>query len=228
MAVILKGGAVFLHIPKTGGTWVASVLKECGLVEGSLGHMHAGLERLMVPFKPRNGKLLGPFSIWKIARTLKPKPFIFCFVRHPLKWYESWFKYMSQPARNWSDWGDEKDLFRWHPNAVLNGCGADDFNQFVRNVVAKRPGYVSELYASYAQPQVDFVGKQENLRADLVAVLKRLNLNFDEEFVMRHREVNASPEVNRPVQWEPALRERVLSLEQVALLRYGYAPETSA
>jgi len=175
MALILEGGAVFLHIPKTGGTWVTEVLKECGLVNGGLSHMHVNMERLMVPFKTRNGKMVGPLGLWRIARTLKPKPFIFCFVRHPLKWYESWFKYMSQPSRNWCAWGDEKDLFRWHPNAVLNGCGAPEFNQFVRNVVAKRPGYVSELYASYAQPQVDFVGKQENLRADLVAVLKRLN-----------------------------------------------------
>lgn len=223
MALILKGGAVFLHIPKTGGNWVTAVLRECGLVQAHLGHKHADMSRLLAPVDGRTGRPVGYFGLRKIVVALRPKPFMFCFVRHPLKWYESWFKYMAQPARNWRAWGSEQDLFDWHPNAALNGCGADDFNQFVRNVAAKRPGYVTELYAGYTQPQLDQVGRQETLRQDLVAVLKRLNLNFDEDFVMNYQPVGVSPEPERKVEWEPELRARVLGLEQVALLRYGYA-----
>lgn len=224
MALILKGGAVFLHVPKTGGNWVTKVLDECGLVRGRLGHKHADFNRLLAPVNPASWGPFGYFSWRKIRRTLEPKPFMFCFVRHPLKWYESWFKYMAQPARKWRDWGSEKEVFDWHPNAVLNGCGADDFNQFVRNVAGKRPGYVTELYAAYAQPQVDFIGKQENLRADLVTVLKRLNLDFDEDFVLNYQDVGVSPEPGRKVEWDPALREQMLALEHIALLRYGYLP----
>ena len=45
MALLLKNNAVFLHIPKTGGTWVRSVLQEFDLVQGPLGHGHSDFER---------------------------------------------------------------------------------------------------------------------------------------------------------------------------------------
>ena len=43
MALRLKGGAVFLHVPKTGGYWVNGVLREFGLVEAEVARRHAGL-----------------------------------------------------------------------------------------------------------------------------------------------------------------------------------------
>lgn len=222
MALILEGGAVFIHAPKTGGNWVTAALRECGLAKGGLGHKHADMDRLAVPMNHHKSLIRAHVQTRKIKRLLDPKPFMFCFVRHPLKWYESWYKYMSQPKRNWRLWGDEKDMFDWHPNAALNGCGAEDFNDFVRNVNRKRPGYVSEMFAGYAKPQIDFVGKQESLREDLVAVLKKLNLNFDEDFIMNFKEVGVSPEPRRSVGWEPELKRETEDLEKIAMIRYGY------
>jgi len=223
MALILKSGAIYLHAPKTGGNWVTAVLWECGLVQGGLGHKHADMDRLVAPMNYHKSLLRSHVQVHRIKSRLDPKPFMFTFVRHPLKWYESWFKYMSQPKRNWRNWGDEKDLFDWHPNAALNGCGADEFNAFIRNVNEKRPGYVSEMFAGYAKPQVDFVGQQESLRRGLVVVLKRLNLNFDEDFVMNFKEVGVSPEPRQAVEWDPELRQETESLERIAMIRYGYA-----
>lgn len=41
MVLLLKKcGAIFLHIPKTGGSWVSRVLWECDLVEKRLGYKH--------------------------------------------------------------------------------------------------------------------------------------------------------------------------------------------
>lgn len=222
MALILKGGAVFLHVPKTGGNWVTAALRDAGLVSGSLGHKHATMDRLLAPMNHHKSSLRAHFRISRIKRALTPKPFMFCFVRHPLTWYESWFKYMSQPSRNWRSWGDENDLFDWHPNAVLNDCGSDDFNQFVRNVIAKRPGYVTELFGDYARSQIDFVGKQESLREDLIAVLQRLDLKFDVDFFMNYTEVGVSPAPGKSIEWNPALRRETLEIERNALRRYGY------
>ena len=47
MSVLLKGGAVFLHIPKTGGSWVHKVLKDTGLSVGSFDHKHADFDRVL-------------------------------------------------------------------------------------------------------------------------------------------------------------------------------------
>ena len=70
-------------------------------------------------------------------------------------------------GRGWIHWGAQNNVEDWHPNAILNGLGSDDFNQFIKNVVHKRPGYVSELFFSYTKPGITFIGKTENLTDDL-------------------------------------------------------------
>jgi len=94
-------------------------------------------------------------------------------------------------------------LFDWHPNTVLNGCGASEFNQSVRNVVAKWSGYAD------CAPQHDH--------------LKWLNLNFDKDFVM-----NCQPRAgaNRGV-GAGAARPRA-GTRAGALRRYGYAADLPA
>lgn len=40
MTCELKGGGTFLHVPKTGGTWVYDVLKAAGIAETNIGQEH--------------------------------------------------------------------------------------------------------------------------------------------------------------------------------------------
>ncbi|HEY6565230.1 MAG TPA: hypothetical protein VIY86_12070, partial [Pirellulaceae bacterium] len=198
MAVQLKCGAVFLHIPKTGGSWVRSVLQEQALVQRQLGHMHADYSRALMPnlpvsiathglgawsknLLPRWFKALPPLqkmkreaeAVWR-RRT----PYCFCFVRHPMDWYESWWRYMRQ--RTDSGWAQLPDFSGWHPCRGLLSTEHPEFNGFMCRVLATRPGFVTELFASYAQPDIDFVGRQERLADDLVHVLRTLNVTFDE------------------------------------------------
>ncbi|MFA5355029.1 MAG: hypothetical protein WC291_12435 [Thermodesulfovibrionales bacterium] len=228
MALILKNGAIFLHIPKTGGNWVATVLRECNLVKGSIGDQkHIDIDRLFsLPCDSRWG-LLKQFINWPGSLHGGNKPFMFCFVRHPLSWYESWFKYMTQPARNWRYWGDKTDIRQWHPNALLNGLGSPDFNQFVRNVLRERPGYVTELFGWYTKPQVDFIGKQENLREDLIKVLNMMELSFDEVLIREFPMVGLSPKPQEKIVWEKDVREEAYRSEYAGIIRYGYLPGNS-
>lgn len=41
MAIRLKNGSIFLHVPKTGGVWCEHVLRNSGLVEQPAGHRHS-------------------------------------------------------------------------------------------------------------------------------------------------------------------------------------------
>lgn len=217
MALVLKGGAVFLHIPKTGGNWVTVVLRECGLIAGTLCdhlHKHADLRQVLADY--HSAGLLP-------SLRRRPNPFLFCFVRHPLTWYESWFKYASSPKVRWRTFGDRRDVANWHPNALLNGLRAPDFNQFVRNVIERRPGYVTELYGWYTEPPVDFIGRQECLREDLIRVLQQLELDFDEQFIRNYRRFGVSPSPRTRITWDANLRDEVLRLEYAGLVRYGYA-----
>lgn len=221
MALILKGGAIFLHIPKTGGSWITKVLHESGLIAGKIGHKHADIDHLFSPNSNNRSRMI-QYNVKRLLGIYPKNPFLFCFVRHPLSWYESWFKYMSQPDQQWRHWGNEHDLRQWHPNAILNGLGDPDFNQFVRNVIHKRAGYVTEMYSRYTAPHINFIGKLENLHHDLIQVLNQLQLNFDENLIRNHSPVNKSNSSQSVIKWDPNLKKEVLKLEQIAITRYGY------
>jgi hypothetical protein len=210
MALLLKNGSVFLHVPKTGGAWVTSVLESQGLIERRIAEGHADMDRAL---------------LWFARRRWRSKPsFIFCFVRNPLSWYESWFRFMSLSKWNWMQFGTSASGSQgWHPNYLLNGCGSDDFNTFVRNVIRARPGYVTEMLGWYTKPPISFVGKQENLDADLVDALKQAQLPFDEGAVPAAARVNEGGE-SIGIEWDPALRAEVIRLEYAAFVRYGYDP----
>lgn len=236
MALLLKCGAIFLHIPKTGGSWVTHVLKELDLVQGSIAGKHDSLPRVLYPLDYLSSaqRLIKQFPL-KLVNKLAPPtvsqynqpnfdiniPYIFCFVRHPLSWYESWWKYMS--ARNWQSWGNEYDYTSsWHPNAILNDFGDGDFNTFVRKVIRKRPGYVTEFYGWYTQPGVRFIGKQETLVDDLIYVLRQINIKFDEERLKSFQPKHVSKSPNKPIVWDEELKIEVERLEYASLIRYGY------
>lgn len=230
MALLLKNGAVFLHVPKTGGNWITSVLFDLDLVEKRVSHKHADVDHFFASVEPQGFASVEPKgqksslkrTMERLLPSRKSRPFVFCFVRNPLVWYESWFKYMTQPRRQWMDWGDEHDPYNWHPNAMLNGLGDRDFNQFVRNVIRKRPGYVTELYGWYARPDTNFVGKQENLADDFVRVLDIMNVKFDEDYVRNYERVGVSPDIGREITWEDSLKKEVAIMEYAGMIRYGY------
>jgi len=208
MAILLKCGAIFLHIPKTGGNWVADVLEDNDLVFAHIGEKHSSMDQIL------------EFEKWfrvpyKYSKPNKPF-FKFCFVRHPLKWYESWFK--MQTASGWPKWGEDPGV--WHPNAMLDGLGDTDFNTFITNVLREHRGYLTRLYGWYTSPGVHFIGKQENLADDLVSVLKFLNVKFDQERIRSFKPVNASE--NMEIHWRPDLKEAIEQAEYAAFTRFGY------
>lgn len=245
MSIRLIDGSEFLHVPKTGGTWVHQVLQEQGLVKDEYigGHEHANFDRVLFEThrlsrlsKPR--KFLRP--LLKRGRRIAPgkqrarpersphpnETFRFCFVRHPFAWYESWWKYMQ--GRGWNDWGDPKIAGGWHPNSALNGLGSSDFNQFVQNVIDARPGYVSELYFSYAKLGIAYIGKTENLVDDLLRGIGHLGLSIDIDAVKNRGRINASKASGQHIEWDPDLRQTLLRLELPALVHFGYLEAADA
>src|SRR5512139_3697584 len=61
---LLKGGA-FLHIPKTGGTWVSAVLDDAQLIKGPIGHEHNYNHREKWAFTVVRDPALWWLSVWK-------------------------------------------------------------------------------------------------------------------------------------------------------------------
>lgn len=226
MALLLKNDAVFLHIPKTGGTWIRQVLQELDLIKGPLGHGHSDFERAYWHDKLHHDLKVVRYIARRAIRSPKAQPvmkpgcFMFCFVREPLSWYESWWRFMM--SLDWRRLGDEADPHKWHPNSMLNGLGDSDFNAFMHNVNRKRPGYVTEMYGWYVRPGVSFVGKMENLNKDLLKAFDLMKLNIEESRILAVARQNESPShIPRP-QWDPAVKKETLRLEYAGYIRYGY------
>lgn len=211
MATLLKCGALFLHIPKTGGSWISAVLEDNNLVFAHIGGKHSTLERLgnfekLFRMTHRYGKPNKPF-------------FRFCFVRHPLRWYESWFTMMS--SREWPIWGTDPDY--WNPSAILDGLGDTSFNGFISNVLSKRPGFVTEMYGAYTSHGIDYIGRQENIADDLIKLLEFLGLKFNADRVRDFKPVNASGKTR--IEWRPDLQEATERAEYASFQRFGYKTE---
>lgn len=239
MAIRLRGGAEFLHIPKTGGSWVETVLDQNGLIDRYLGHKHATYDANLL-----GATLTGRDQVRRAAKTVfgrlvrlgraphKPRPreethppvtepLRFCFVRHPLAWLESFWRYQS--GRGWKRLqGVEGSPDYWHPMAVLNGLGGGEFVPFVENLLARRPGYVSELFLSFAKADVAIVGRNESLRDDLAVVLDRLGLAYDRATVFDSERVNQAKRSREGVDWPESLREDTMRAELIGLAHFGY------
>ncbi len=107
-ARLLPSNALFLHIPKTGGSWVEQALREIGVqIE----------QPATIPGVTFRHSLLSMFQ--------ERYPYVFTFVRHPLGWYESWWKYQSGA---WIVW--EPGV--WHPQRSLEKCRSGDFSDLIR------------------------------------------------------------------------------------------------
>jgi hypothetical protein len=233
MALTLTDGSLFIHVPKTAGNWIRSVLEDNNLAGREIGHKHSTYDRTLLKETPVTSELdhlrsasRGAFD--RLRRLLGGQPahertnqFRFCFVRHPLSWYESWWKYQER-RDEWEYFGDQESNGDWHPNSTLNGLESPDFNEFVANVVRHRPGYVTELLFSYAKPGIDFIGKKENVRDDLRTVLDKLGLSYDRSSIYDSEKVNVS---TKEFEWDPELKETVKRLELPSLLLFDYLSE---
>jgi len=225
LALLLKCDALFLHVPKTAGTWITAVLRDLDLVEARVASKHADMEHVLRCARHLPGRYLeASFKVGPFWQRRARAAFKFCFVRHPLSWYESYWLFMH--ARGWNRWGvNRRGRRRWHPNAPLDGLGSDDFHRFVRNVLEARPGYVGEMYGWYATPGIDFIGRQERLASDLLQVFSRLGVPVDEDRVRERVPVNVSRgSDNRPA-WDEGLLRETLRAERSALERFGYTEE---
>ncbi len=248
MALMLIDGSIFLHVPKTGGSWVARVLQEQGLVRYRFEHGHASVRHVMaylhplrtlernvrphwsrfVPPKERDKALwaFGRARRWLREQGVAPPPgarvFLFCFVRHPVDWWASYWSYRMKYDWAPMDAVDPCDPASWHPWAPLRDIESRDFDSFVRQVIERAPGYVARMYDEYTGPCVRFVGRQERLVDDLIHVLRMRGLPFDEGRLRGAHRVN---EARFEARWDPELRREIARLEYAALRRFGYEEE---
>jgi hypothetical protein len=154
--------SIFYHIPKCGGSYVKKAMKRS--IQGYRRKCHNN----GIPHEL--GLKKGHTTPNGIRDEDKEGRFSFCFVRHPVTWYRSFWCYSVKNGK------PDIDFPLYHS---LD----DEYEKFIINTLAEFPyGIVSRIYQSYMGEDlsgIDFIGRMELLEDDLVIALNLAGEDFD-------------------------------------------------
>lgn len=201
---LLLPNSVFLHVPKTGGTWVRMALND------------AGLAVVTIRSRAREEAYNGTLSSWHNVPTwdirYHERPNKFCFVRHPADWYRSYWAF-----RMWrKSWEINENMFD-------HQCHSGDFDEFIDKVLHHYPdGYLTWLYSYFAN-HCNFIGKSENLPFDLFDALELAEEKFDARDIVLLEPIKVTPiEYKLGAIYADGQLNKVLDMESEVLQRYDY------
>tara|TARA_R110000824_G_C15225590_1_gene678003 strand:- start:2362 stop:3711 length:1350 start_codon:yes stop_codon:yes gene_type:complete len=168
MALILPK-SIFIHIPKTGGTWVRRA------IEASMG-IEKDSSEIKISGIDHWGKTAHA-KVQKIKRELGESledRYLFSFVRKPLDLLKSF--YISKIYPELVDFEDYKET-------------NDKKISFKEFVYGKDLSFATKLYIKYLEmpkgifPHVDYIGRTENLKEDLIEALEMAGEDFDKDVI---------------------------------------------
>lgn len=157
------------------------------------------------------------FSVERVAPSYhsiirdEDKPgVVFAFVRHPLTWYRSYWAWKSR-------------LFFWNPyNPLDRTCADPDFEVFIGNVIKNFPGgYLNNIYPFFLQ-HCTHAGRFENLKNDLISILKIAGEPFDAECIHNAPPRLSSAEVSGQVKYSPELALGIMKIDRNICDLFGY------
>ncbi len=207
MIVSHEARALFVHVQKTGGSTLQSVL---------LGRL-PGAESVTGLPGAKHAHLAAALRVHPELATY----WTFGFVRNPWARLWSWWS-MIERRREQRDEGHAWATRRVANNPFWSGVMADlpDFEAFVM----KGPERFGRLrtpqlrYLQAADRRADFVGRTETFAADLVHVCERLG--FEPPAQELHR--NAGPSSSYRDHYTPDMRDQVARLYRADLDEFGY------
>lgn len=206
MASILKHCA-FIHIPRTGSTFIRTALREC-----NIPHKNSG-----------NGK----HNIHTIHATLRDvwpevigKYYIFSFVRNPITYLQS--MYVKRP----------KPFIKYLPFDI-ESC--ENFQQFAEKYASCKGRYVTKTFnrfLSYNElfDKVALVGKLENIVEQLIAFLKLAEEEFDENIIRNMNPMHVGARKVDDQLWYPSrdVLSSIISNEIDTFIKYKYSTKVDS
>jgi len=182
----------FIHVPKTGGSWVKRAILASGLVARAYeldGDPHIG-----------------------IAQCPCPEKFRFAFVRHPLDLYRSYWQYKMTCG-----WDVKNPLDMACRSLVFHGFVGNVLDRFPGVYSQALVDFVGE-----AEHPIEFIGRFENLEDDLVTALTLAGESFDEDAIRAESPYNVSDKRKHPAEYTDQLEAMVREAEAYAMNRFNY------
>lgn len=211
MALIIDFEKIFFHIPKTGGNSFRSFLQlnsTCKLVEKS--HKHA------TPDFFYGNKLLQKLQIGDLFRERSTQSIF--FVRNPITWYESWYKY--QVSRGIVQWGGSRRISQWHPMSSLDGVDFSSFSSFICTIYETNPSYLTGLYFRYLTERNSVVCKMEDVVLDTEKELIRMGFQLSKFNSFNYPVVRPSPKLDTV--WTKRMKRQVEENERIIFELFQY------
>jgi hypothetical protein len=198
MAILLtEVDTLILHIPKCAGTWIKYAVNKLEIPHAQAVAVGGQC--------PQHG----------LKNNYKAATKTAVFVRHPVKWIESWWRFhvdftwfaqLSQSSHPYtipwlSDWAELMPKY------------GHDFNSLVKQVLKTHPGIVSDLFKLYTDG-ADYIGHVETLEHDVSSLTG----------CSQHRlEYCSYQNVSRPdrkVVWESGLKAEWCKAERNCIQQY--------
>jgi hypothetical protein len=197
--VLIFKNAVFLHVPKTGGTWVKAAVTNAAIEFEEYivdGDVHGDLS--YCPFRDR---------------------FIFAFVREPLSLYASYWRF--KVSGGW-DPRNPFDVDCAAPSFV-------GFVENVLRLEPAWCSRMFEDYVGPRTDEIGFVGRFESLVDGLVRALQMSGETFDERAIRDTPPSNVNSVNPTLATWPCDLAQMVRHSEREAIQRFGYGerPDSS-
>ena len=213
MRYLPNAAALFIHIPRTGGTWVENAIEEMG-IEWLRGR------KMEATGLPQKHQLVGHLDLGK-RRVDR----LFTFVRHPITYYESVWKFFKDAARREAQGlrGINYLLKKWpwHPHRTAALNFDHDFNEWVLRMVEKEPLWYTRLIEQFVGPEggeyVHAIGRTEHLVRDFRWIMCMCGFSEEVERIKTLGKVNAREE---EFGWDSALYNTVMELEDSVISRF--------
>jgi len=213
--------ALFLHVPRTGGTWLGRAMNIAGVPLEKWG-------TVCPMYRMRKHTILPHYSKGLLDRVDR----IFSFVRHPKDYYVSVWRFTKRAVNIYPENMEQhvfqqkaastivEATYRWKP----------DFNEWMEEMLEEEPCWVTRWFERFVGPHrgefCHYIGRLETLEQDAAELMGLLG--YEERWKEAQPEIAKIKMSRRGVNqrqaplivWEPELLERVLRNERVAIRRF--------
>jgi hypothetical protein len=200
--MVIDDKAVFIHYPKTGGTFVRTILNQHTNIN-NIGYGSAdSFDHTPI------SELPDEYKHCKLIIT----------VREPLSWYESAWKFLKDWIRGSGKFHPESP----NPLAPLQPLWTGDFVGFVSTVLRRLPGYYSKSFEAFVEGHQQFSDVRfintEMLTYGLMSEMNYLGIEFDPLEILQS--VHHGQRNYKTVWKDPSLKSAVLDAEMEIIKKY--------
>ena len=204
--------ALFLHIPRTGGTWVGHSIDVAGIPIQNWG-------RVCEMYRPRKHTILSHYR----PDLLSKVKWIFSFVRRPCEYYVTNWRFTTRSVVTRPE-KMKNTVFNGKNSAAINEAvnrWKPNFDEWLDEMLEEEPAWVTRWFERFVGPHrgefCHFIGRTETLREDMNKVMKILD--YEEEWKKASASIDEINHAKNQIRRDKAPRIELTGNQRVRIER---------